>query len=319
MILPIKDPPCLLLPLVTSGNCRVCAWLLLERVLFDGILEILQQNNVPNQVTALVLHQDGFSFLSVSGPVIKSCLQNSGTGNADRLGLGFCQQPQETFVNSLSHFRGELVCSLKDGCENSSAAEGLTGDVAQSTFSGLLEMGKGWVRGWEGGHSWGLWPWMFSPGPALPAWGGHTAWSLAQGQWPRLGLGASLTLWLCWGLELTPLNPRSTGGTAPHGPPGKAGLSPALHLANQGSVQPRMETAGPFLTNSVIEDVQLAPPAHSWLCLQSPAVTCVIQQSDLLLLHCPAPSLARKQRKLGTISVPFLGTVERSTIFTSIS
>lgn len=74
MILPIKDPPCLLLPPVTSGNCCVYVRLLLERVLFDGILDILQQNNVPNQATPIVLHQDGLSFLSISGPVIKKLL-----------------------------------------------------------------------------------------------------------------------------------------------------------------------------------------------------------------------------------------------------
>lgn len=55
---------------------------------------------------------------------------------------------------------------------------------------------------------------------------------------------------LCRGLELTPPNPRNAGGTGPTDPslppPGEAGLSPARYLVNQGSVQPRMETAGPL-------------------------------------------------------------------------
>lgn len=168
----------------------------------------------------------------------------------------------------------------------------------------------------------GLWPWMFSPGPALPGLGGHM--DLLTGSGPVTTSGSS-----CFSDTVAvlragadPMNPRSTEGAAPHGPPGKQGSPqldtwPTKALSSQGWRQ--QDLWQPFPTNSLIQDVQLAPPAHSWLCLPSPAVTCVIQQSDLLLLHCPAPSLGRKQRKLETISVAFLGTVERSTIFTSIS
>lgn len=82
-------------------------------VLCDGILEIIQQKNVPNQARAiLLLHSGSFlPSLGFSGPVIKSSLQNLGTGLADRQYLEFCQQLEGIFVNNLSHFR-ELVGSL---------------------------------------------------------------------------------------------------------------------------------------------------------------------------------------------------------------
>lgn len=143
--------------------------------------------NVPNQATAiLLLHSDSFlPSLGFSGPVIKrkSCLQNSGTGLTDGLYLW-------GFVSSLRGFLSTTWVILENGsvfckanfCTGGWVWEGGhstgTGNVAQSTFSGLLDMGKGCVKPWRR-QSWRwpqpekvLQPRMFSPEAALVCWGG---------------------------------------------------------------------------------------------------------------------------------------------------